>query len=198
MSTEIRREAEATIPTEWGEFDMIAYVSEVSAYSPDLALVHPDIDVSKPVPVRIHSECITGDLFHSQRCDCGTQLVQALEYLSKNNGVLIYLRQEGRGIGIINKLKAYNKQDEGMDTIEANIALGLSIDDRSYSKAITILEDLNITSINLMTNNPEKLEAFDDGPIELNERIPLEIKANINNVSYLKTKKDSLGHMLDM
>jgi len=198
MSTEIRREAEATIPTQWGDFDMIAYISEVSEYSPDLALVHPDIDVRNPVPVRIHSECITGDLFHSQRCDCGEQLVEALDYISKNNGVLIYLRQEGRGIGIINKLKAYNKQDEGMDTIEANIALGLSIDDRNYSKAIAILEDLDITSINLLTNNPEKIEAFDESDIEVVDRVPLEVKANSMNLNYLKTKKDSLGHMLDM
>ena len=198
MSTEIRREAEATIPTQWGDFDMIAYISEVSEYSPDIALVHPDIDVRNPVPVRIHSECITGDLFHSQRCDCGEQLVEALDYISKNKGVLIYLRQEGRGIGIINKLKAYNKQDEGMDTIEANIALGLSIDDRNYSKAIAILEDLDITSINLLTNNPEKIEAFDESDIEVVDRVSLEVKANSMNLNYLKTKKDSLGHMLDM
>jgi len=198
MSTEIRREAEATIPTQWGDFDMIAYISEVSEYSPDLALVHPDIDVRNAVPVRIHSECITGDLFHSQRCDCGEQLVEALDYISKNKGVLIYLRQEGRGIGIINKLKAYNKQDEGMDTIEANIALGLSIDDRNYSKAIAILEDLDITSINLLTNNPEKIEAFDESDIEVVDRVSLEVKANSMNLNYLKTKKDSLGHMLDM
>jgi len=198
MSTEIRREAEATIPTQWGDFDMIAYISEVSEYSPDIALVHPDIDVRNPVPVRIHSECITGDLFHSQRCDCGEQLVEALDYISKNKGVLIYLRQEGRGIGIINKLKAYNKQDEGMDTIEANIALGLSIDDRNYSKAIAILEDLDITSINLLTNNPEKIEAFDESDIEVVDRVSLEVKANRMNLNYLKTKKDSLGHMLDM
>ncbi len=198
MSIEIRREAEATIPTQWGEYEMIAYTSRVSEYSPDLALVHPDVDVTRPVSVRIHSECITGDLFHSQRCDCGNQLHQALDYLSKNKGVLIYLRQEGRGIGIVNKLKAYNKQDEGMDTIEANIALGLEIDYRSYAKAIAILEDLDIRSINLLTNNPEKIEAFDDSGIEVVDRIALQIKANSNNINYLKTKKDSLGHMLDM
>jgi GTP cyclohydrolase II len=198
MSIEIKREAEALIPTEWGEFEMIAYSSKVSEYSPDLALVHPDVDVTRPVSVRIHSECITGDLFHSRRCDCGDQLHSAMDYLSKNKGVLIYLRQEGRGIGIVNKLHAYNKQDEGMDTIEANIALGLEIDYRSYAKAIAILEDLDISSIKILTNNPEKIEAFDDSDIEVVDRVSLEVKANSMNVNYLKTKKDSLGHMLDM
>ena len=133
---------------------MIAYSSDISEYSPDLALVHPDIDTNTTVDVRIHSECITGDLFHSQRCDCGAQLHSAMTHLSKHKGVLLYLRQEGRGIGIINKLKAYNKQDQGMDTIEANIALGLEVDYRKYDRAISILQNLNIKTINLLSNNP--------------------------------------------
>jgi len=198
MSVPIKREAEALIPTEWGSFNMIAYVSGVSDYSPDLALVHPELDISKTVDIRIHSECITGDLFHSQRCDCGDQLHSAMEHLSQNKGVLIYLRQEGRGIGIVNKLKAYNKQDQGMDTIEANIALGLEVDSRKYNSAIAILQDLNINSIRLLSNNPEKIKAFENSPVQLIKRLPLEIKANKNNAGYLKTKRDNLGHLINL
>lgn len=198
MSVQINREAEAVIPTRWGTFNMIAYVSDVSGYSPNLALVHPDIDTNNPVDVRIHSECITGDLFHSQRCDCGDQLHAAMQHLSMSKGVLIYLRQEGRGIGIINKLKAYNKQDQGMDTIEANLALGLEVDSRQYDRAIAILQNLNIDRINLLSNNPEKIKAFDDAPVQLVKRLPLEIKANKNNAGYLRTKKDDLGHLINL
>jgi len=198
MSENINRQAEATIPTKWGEFSMIAYESGMSEYTPDLAIVHPDMDARKTVDVRIHSECLTGDLFHSQRCDCGDQLDAAMTHVAKSKGIVIYLRQEGRGIGIVNKLKAYNKQDEGMDTIEANIALGLEIDYRHYRNAIAILEELEITHINLLTNNPEKIEAFDNSSITIIDRIPLDIKSNFHNHSYLKTKRDSLGHILDL
>ena len=196
MSEKLKREAEATMPTEFGRFNMIAYQSETSAYTPDIAIVHPEVDVTQPVAVRIHSECITGDLFHSQRCDCGQQLHTALHYIQKEKGVGIYLRQEGRGIGIINKLKAYNKQDEGLDTVEANVALGLEVDYRQYEKAIEILKDLNVKRINLLTNNPDKIEAFEKTDIELIERIALEIKATENNKRYLQTKKETLGHFL--
>ena len=195
---DISREAEALIPTEWGSFNMIAYKSDVSDYSPDIAMICDGTDVKSTVNVRIHSECLTGDLFHSQRCDCGDQLHSSLEYISKHKGVLIYLRQEGRGIGIINKIKAYNKQDEGLDTVEANVALGLEVDSRVYDKAIAILQNLNITTINLLTNNPDKLGAFENGPVKLINRIPLEIEANANNRGYLKTKKHSLGHILNL
>jgi len=198
MSENINRQAEATIPTKWGEFSMIAYESGMSEYTPDLAIVHPDMDARKTVDVRIHSECLTGDLFHSQRCDCGDQLDAAMTHVAKSKGLVIYLRQEGRGIGIVNKLKAYNKQDEGMDTIEANIALGLEIDYRHYRNAIAILEELEITHINLLTNNPEKIEAFDNSSITITDRISLDIKSNYHNHSYLKTKRDSLGHILDL
>jgi len=198
MSENINRQAEATIPTKWGEFSMIAYESGMSEYTPDLAIVHPDMDARKTVDVRIHSECLTGDLFHSQRCDCGDQLDAAMTHVAKSKGLVIYLRQEGRGIGIVNKLKAYNKQDEGMDTIEANIALGLEIDYRHYRNAIAMLEELEITHINLLTNNPEKIEAFDNSSITIIDRIPLDIKSNYHNHSYLKTKRDSLGHILDL
>jgi 3,4-dihydroxy 2-butanone 4-phosphate synthase/GTP cyclohydrolase II len=177
---------------------MIAYTSEQLDYAPHIAMVHPDIDVNQPVVVRIHSECLTGDLFHSQRCDCGDQLDAAMKEIAKSKGIVIYLRQEGRGIGLINKLKAYNKQDEGLDTVEANLALGLDIDSRNYQNAIEILDDLKVKRIKLLTNNPDKLNAFDGTDIEVIERMSLEITANDNNRKYLKTKKDSLGHFLNI
>ncbi len=194
----LKKEVEAQIPTKWGEFRVIAYRSEHSDYSPELVLVHPDCKLDEVVDVRIHSECITGDLFHSEKCDCGSQLDYALDHISNNKGVLIYLRQEGRGIGIINKLKAYNKQSEGMDTVEANLSLGLENDYRRYDKAISILTDLGISRINLLTNNPDKLSAFDTGQVQLVSRIPVLTKANDNNLSYLRTKQESLGHLLGM
>jgi len=193
----LAKEGQAKMPTEWGTFNMIAYQSEESAYSPDIAMVHPDVDVSQPVLMRIHSECITGDLFHSQRCDCGKQLHAAMDQIQKHKGILIYLRQEGRGIGIINKLKAYNKQDEGLDTVEANVALGLEVDSRRYKKALEILKDLGVTKIKLLTNNPDKIEAFAKSEIECVERVAIEIKANEVNKKYLQTKKETLGHILE-
>ncbi|MGA0284119.1 MAG: GTP cyclohydrolase II [Saprospiraceae bacterium] len=198
VKNKINRAAEAIIPSDWGEFQMIAYKSESYEYSPDIAMVHPDYNSASTVTVRIHSECITGDLFHSQRCDCGIQLDLSMDRIHKDKGVLIYLRQEGRGIGLINKLKAYNKQDEGLDTIEANLALGLDIDYRKYQKAIDILEDLGIKRINLLTNNPDKIKAFGDSDISIEKRIPLEVEANKNNRKYLQTKKTGLGHFLNI
>lgn len=198
MDNKLSVEVESKLPTDWGEFRMIAFSSSQGIYSPDLALVHPDVEPNTIVPVRIHSECITGDLFHSQRCDCGQQLDLAMNYIAKHKGVLIYLRQEGRGIGIINKLKAYNKQDEGLDTVQANQALGLEVDSRSYQKAIDILELLGVKRINLLTNNPDKMASFEFGPIELVNRLPLEIPPTEESNSYLKTKKDSLGHFLSL
>lgn len=198
MSQKVVKEAEAFIPTDWGEFRMMAFKSEVSDYDPEIVMVHPDLDTDKVVTMRIHSECITGDLFHSQRCDCGQQLDTAMRTVAREKGLLIYLRQEGRGIGIINKLKAYNKQDEGLDTIEANEALGLEVDGRTYEKVIEILQFLGVKRINLLTNNPIKIAAFDNGPIELVSRLPLEIKPTDTNAGYLKTKKESMGHLLDL
>lgn len=194
--SELIKEAEAYIPTDWGDFRMIAYKSDVSDYDPEIVMVHPDMDANAIVTIRIHSECITGDLFHSQRCDCGAQLDAAMKIVAKEKGLLIYLRQEGRGIGIINKLKAYNKQDEGLDTIEANEALGLEIDGRKYGQVIQILQHLGISRINLLTNNPVKMSAFDSGPVDLVERLSLEIVPTENSTAYLKTKKDSMGHLL--
>ena len=194
----LTKEAEAKLPTDWGDFVMTAFKSEVSDYDPDLVMSHPQLDTSGIVTLRIHSECITGDLFHSQRCDCGSQLDTAMRIIAEQKGLLIYLRQEGRGIGIINKLKAYNKQDEGLDTIQANEALGLVVDGRTYEKVIDILEYMGITRINLLTNNPSKIAAFEDSSVTLVNRIPLEIKPTDNSAAYLKTKKDSMGHLLDL
>lgn len=193
----IKKISEASVPTEWGRFNMAAYAEDESQVMPHIAMIAKGIDVEKTIIVRIHSECITGDLFHSQRCDCGKQLESAMNIISEDRGVLIYLRQEGRGIGIINKLKAYNLQDKGFDTIEANKELGLEVDSRNYSLAVTILKDLGIKKINLLTNNPDKIKAIEDSDIELVNRLPLEIKPIEANYKYLKTKKEELGHILD-
>ncbi len=196
MNSKLVKEAEARIPTDWGEFRMIAFKSDISNYDPHIAMVHPDMDTSKAVTMRIHSECLTGDLFHSQRCDCGEQLDTGMKTVAKEKGLLLYMRQEGRGIGIINKLKAYNKQDEGLDTIEANEALGLEVDGRQYDAVIKILESLGVTKVRLLTNNPLKLQALRMSHIELVERMPIEIEPHSKNSGYLKTKKDKMGHLL--
>lgn len=194
----IKKISAATVPTDWGQFEMAAYAEEKSQQMPHIAMIAEGIDVEKTITIRIHSECITGDLFHSQRCDCGKQLDTAMNIIAEEKGVLIYLRQEGRGIGIINKLKAYNLQDEGFDTIEANKQLGLEVDNRDYALAITILKDLGVKKINLLTNNPDKIEAIEKSEIELVKRLPLEIKPIEANYKYLKTKKEDLGHILDV
>ena len=150
------------------------------------------------VNVRVHSECITGDVFGSTRCDCGEQLDASLKHINQHGGVLIYLRQEGRGIGLVNKLKAYNLQDEGFDTIVANHQLGFATDLRSYEAAITILKSFGIQRINLMTNNPEKLDAFENSGIHVESRIPIVISPVADNERYLQTKKDGMGHMLGL
>lgn len=191
----MKKQAEAMIPTPWGNFNMIAFAVNEEEWMPHLAMVHENCDISKPVLTRIHSECITGDLFGSKRCDCGEQLEKALELTAKEGGVVLYLRQEGRGIGIINKLKAYNLQDQGLNTVDANIHLGLEVDARQYDIAIEMLQSLGITQINLLTNNPTKIEAFENGPIELVERKELFITPNENNMGYLKTKQFEMGHL---
>lgn len=190
-------QGEALIPTDWGPFTMKAYSRTKNDQMPHFALIQNPIDLTKPVNVRIHSECITGDIFKSNRCECGEQLSKSMEYISKNGGVLIYLRQEGRGIGIINKLHAYEKQDQGFDTAEANTVLGFEVDARNYNDAIEILNDLHITTINLLTNNPDKITAIEKGNIEVKKRIPLVIKAKKENQKYLDTKKNIFGHLLD-
>lgn len=187
-------QAGAKIPTEYGTFMMKAYASSSEEPMPHLALIndtHADI-----VNVRIHSECMTGDVFGSNRCECGEQLEKSLQYLGENGGILIYLRQEGRGIGLINKLHAYIKQDEGYDTAEANIVLGHVADGRNYDVGLRMLEDLGVKKIKLLTNNPEKISAFDSSSIEVIERIPLQIDPKQENAKYLETKKHTFGHLI--
>lgn len=193
----MKRQAEANLPTEWGEFEIIAYSENENDWMPHLAMISKNTDLKKTVNIRIHSECITGDLFHSKRCDCGKQLDAAMKYIHENGGVLLYLRQEGRNIGIINKLKAYNLQDKGLNTAEANIKLGFPADARDFKIAVEILEDLGIQSVNLLTNNPEKISFIKDSSIKLVHRIPLEINPEKENLEYLKTKKDFFGHFLN-
>jgi len=190
------QQAEALLPTEWGDFIITAHTDDTGDYTPHIALRHPELDPSEPVYVRVHSECITGDIFHSQKCDCGEQLHEAMKILSNQKGLLIYLRQEGRGIGIINKLKAYKHQEKGLDTIQANEALGLASDYREYDVAAAILKTLDIKRIKLITNNPEKVSGLSTKEIEVIERIPLIIKPTKNSQDYLRTKQEEMGHLL--
>lgn len=193
----IKIQAEANVPTDYGNFRMIAFSEKENDWMPQIALIADNTDFSKPINVRFHSECITGEVFHSKKCECGQQLDAALKYTHENGGIIVYLRQEGRNIGIINKLKAYSLQEKGFDTVEANLQLGLPADDRNFSVAIDILKILGVKEINLLTNNPEKIKYVENSDINLNQRIPLQIKANENSKDYLKTKKEYFGHLLD-
>lgn len=193
---DITSQAEALLPTEWGDLLISAHTDDKGDYTPHLVLRHPEIDLEKSVLVRIHSECITGEVFHSQKCDCGPQLAESIKIIAEKKGILIYLRQEGRGIGIINKLRAYKHQEDGMDTIQANEALGLESDYRKYDVAATILKSLEINKVRLITNNPDKISSLNEHGIAVTERIPLIIAPNENSANYLKTKKDLMGHLL--
>lgn len=193
----IKKQAEANFPTDYGKFRMIAFSEQEKDWMPHFALIAENTDLSKVVNVRFHSECITGEVFHSKKCECGPQLDYALEYMQKNGGVVVYLRQEGRNIGIINKLRAYELQEKGRDTVEANLDLGLPADDRDFGIAIEILKQLNISNINLLTNNPLKMEAVEKSTITLEKRIPLQIKSVKENIGYLSIKKDYFGHLLE-
>ncbi|MFZ1705208.1 MAG: GTP cyclohydrolase II [Saprospiraceae bacterium] len=196
--SEIILQGEANIPTKYGEFRMRAYSCSETDYIPTIVLINDHTKIDQPVYVRIHSECITGDLFGSIKCECGEQLDLSMKIISEKGGLIIYLRQEGRGIGIINKLHAYRQQEKGLDTIEANRILGLEIDARHYDTAVNILKQLGITKIILLTNNPTKLSALKDVGFESVERESLIIPAKKENSHYLKTKKDKMGHDLDV
>lgn len=193
----LKIQAQANVPTEFGEFKMMAFSEDDKNWMPHMALIAKNTNLDQPVNIRIHSECITGEVFHSQKCECGQQLNSAMQYMQENGGIIIYLRQEGRNIGIINKLKAYALQEKGFDTVQANLELGLPADDRDFGIAIEMLENIGIKSLNLMTNNPEKIQIIKDSSINFNSRIPLQIKSNESSASYLKTKKDFFGHLLD-
>jgi GTP cyclohydrolase II len=188
--------AEATLPTRFGEFRIaILRVDQTSAEV--VVLTHGEIEAEQPVLVRLQSECLTGEVFGSLRCDCGEQLAAALEQIAiAGRGVLVYLRQEGRGIGLANKIRAYALQDRGLDTVEANLALGLPIDGRDYTSAAAALRYLSIRRVRLLTNNPTKCRALEQRDLEIVERIPLEVRPNRFNRSYLRAKADRLGHAL--
>lgn len=192
----IEQVVSTTIPTPYGDFQLYAYESKIDDLI-HLAFVKGKIDSGESILSRVHSECLTGDVFGSQRCDCGRQLDAALKKISdEGQGVLLYLRQEGRGIGLVNKLKAYALQDEGLDTVEANKRLGFEVDLREYGIGAQILADLGVEKLRLMTNNPKKLVGLDGFGMQVVERVPLKIKANDHNFSYLKTKMEKLGHLL--
>ncbi|MDQ0476597.1 MULTISPECIES: GTP cyclohydrolase II [Chryseobacterium] len=193
----LKIQAESNVPTEYGEFRMIAFSESDQDWMPHMAIIAKNTDFTKPINVRFHSECITGEVFHSKKCECGQQLDAAMNFMHKNGGIIIYLRQEGRNIGIINKLKAYALQEKGFDTVEANLELGLPADDRNFGVAIEILKILNVKEINLLTNNPQKLKFVTDSSIRLNKRIPLQMDSTKESEAYLKTKKDYFGHLLD-
>jgi len=193
---DITSQAEALLPTEWGNLLISAHTDNKGDYTPHIVLRHPDLNLDTTVLVRIHSECITGEVFHSQKCDCGPQLAESMKIIAEQKGVLVYLRQEGRGIGIINKLRAYKHQEEGMNTIQANEALGLESDYRRYDVAADILKSMSISKVKLITNNPDKISSLNKHGIEVIERIPLIIAPNANSADYLKTKKDQMGHLL--
>ncbi|MEI6706790.1 MAG: GTP cyclohydrolase II [Methylococcales bacterium] len=184
------------IPTQYGEF-ILHYYSNTLDDKEHIALVKGEVANQENVPVRIHSECFTGDVLGSRRCDCGEQLAMAMQYINDAGfGVVIYLRQEGRGIGLLKKLQAYNLQDQGMDTVDANIHLGYLADEREYDVAALILESLRIKSVKLMTNNPKKIEALTKLGIKVADRIPIEVVAHDDNMDYLKTKAKKMAHFL--
>jgi 3,4-dihydroxy 2-butanone 4-phosphate synthase/GTP cyclohydrolase II len=193
----VKRVAEAKLPTRYGEFMILAYKSDMDA-DQHVALVMGDIESAEPVLVRVHSECLTGDVFGSLRCDCGEQINDALQMIAKEQrGVLLYMRQEGRGIGIHNKICAYELQDNGLDTVEANLTLGFPADLRDYGIGAQILNDLKLNKIRLLTNNPKKVIGLEGYGLEVVETVPIIIKPNPHNKHYLETKKEKMGHLLD-
>ena len=189
----LTRAVDTRMPTAFGEFVMRAYTESAGAL-PHLALIAGDVDGGDPL-VRIHSECMTGDVFSSRRCDCGIQLEVSLQMIAdEGSGVLVYLRQEGRGIGLLNKLRAYNLQDGGFDTVDANLHLGFAPDEREYGVAVEILEDLGVGSLRLLTNNPAKLAAFEHSAIRVTERMPLVVAPTDHSRGYLMVKRSRMGH----
>lgn len=192
----IKRISTSRVPTTWGEFT--CHVFESDDGEEHLAFVSGDIPDKGNVLVRVHSECLTGDVFQSQKCDCGAQLHDAMERISKEGGILVYLRgHEGRGIGIGHKISAYSLQDQGLDTVEANEALGLPVDSREYGVGAQILSELGVTSMRLITNNPAKLFQLQSHGVEVSDRISVPANPNPENISYLRTKKEKMGHLIE-
>jgi 3,4-dihydroxy 2-butanone 4-phosphate synthase/GTP cyclohydrolase II len=192
----VQKVAMTKLPTRFGDFTAHAYNNEMDGHE-HVALVVGDIDPDSPTLVRVHSECITGDVFHSLRCDCGEQMENAMKMIrEEGRGVFLYMSQEGRGIGLANKLKAYQIQDEGKDTVEANLELGFAPDLRDYGIGAQILVDLGVRQIKLLTNNPKKIVGLEGYGLQVVERISIEVTAREENIGYLKTKRDKMGHLL--
>ncbi len=192
----IKKEVTIKLPTEWGDFDMIAY-TQIDTSENHLAIIKGTWEKDEPVMVRVHSSCVTGDIFGSCRCDCGPQLHKSMEMIQKEGkGAIIYMNQEGRGIGLVNKLKAYRLQEQGFDTVEANLKLGFKTDQRDYGIGAQIIRDLGITKMRLMSNNPTKRAGIIGYGLEIVENIPIEIEANVHNQEYLITKRDKMGHAI--
>jgi 3,4-dihydroxy 2-butanone 4-phosphate synthase/GTP cyclohydrolase II len=195
----VRRTAQARIPTEWGEFTAYAYENALNG-DEHLAFVMGTVAGESNVLVRVHSECLTGDVFGSLKCDCGSQLAAAMERIAADGrGVLVYLRgHEGRGIGITHKLQAYALQDQGFDTVDANIELGLPVDNREYGIGAQILVDLGVTTMRYMTNNPAKYGSIESFGLEMAERVAIETEPTPENIAYLRTKKERMGHLIEL
>jgi GTP cyclohydrolase II len=191
----VERYAEAKLPTQFGSFRVVVY-RELGADKEHLAVIAGDVEGAEDLLARVHSECLTGEVLHSLKCDCRDQLDLALERIqAAGRGVVLYLRQEGRGIGLGNKIRAYAKQDEGLDTVDANLALGFEDDQRGYHMAADMLRDLGVKSVALMTNNPRKVEGLENDGVEVTRREPHEVEAHDYNRDYLKTKQARLGHL---
>lgn len=194
----VDRAVDVKMPTDFGQFRAVAYTNQVDQKE-HVALVKGEIKPDVPTLVRVHSECLTGDVFHSHRCDCGPQFAAAMKQINEaGSGILLYMRQEGRGIGLINKLKAYELQEQGFDTVEANIKLGFAPDLREYGIGAQILKDLGVTKMRLLTNNPRKIKGLDGYGLEVVERVPIQMEANESNRNYLRTKQAKLGHLLQI
>lgn len=196
-SLSVERVAEANLPTEWGDFRIAGYRS-LTSDEEFVVLIKGDLRPDLPTLVRIHSQCLTGDVFGSMKCDCGQQLHRTMEMIqAEGRGAIVYQQQEGRGIGILNKIRAYALQDQGADTVEANERLDLPVDSRNYQQCAEVLFDLGLCKVKVISNNPGKLKALEDAGLEIVERVSIEVQASETTAKYLQTKKDKMGHLLE-